>query len=90
MNVKIKAPLTALCSRCKKKLETLKMEKVSFKQMKDGTKEDYELLGRYEERFVKDLPDRLLEMLKGLDSSLDGYQISRLEHRPGEVVHRVA
>ena len=56
------------------------MEKVSFKQMKDGTKEDYELLGRYEERFVKDLPDRLLEMLKGLDSSLDGYQISRLEH----------
>ena len=56
------------------------MEKVSFKQMKDGTKEDYELLGRYEERFVKDLPDRLLKMLKGLDSSLDGYQISRLEH----------
>ena len=56
------------------------MEKVSFKQMKDGTKEDYELLGRYEERFVKDLPDRLLEMLKGLESSLDGYQISRLEH----------
>ena len=56
------------------------MEKVSFRQMKDGTKEDYELLGRYEERFVKDLPDRLLEMLKGLDSSLDGYQISRLEH----------
>ena len=46
------------------------MEKVSFKQMKDGTKEDYELLGRYEERFVKDLPDRLLEMLKGLDLSL--------------------
>ena len=60
------------------------MEKVSFKQMKDGTKEDYELLGRYEERFVKDLPDRLLEMLKGLDSSLDGYQISRLENLADE------
>ena len=31
------------------------MEKVKFTQMKDGTKEDYDLLTKYEEKFSKDL-----------------------------------
>ena len=56
------------------------MEKVKFTQMKDGTKEDYDLLSQYEEKFSKDLPDRVLEALKNLDSSVDGYQVTRLEH----------
>ena len=56
------------------------MEKVKFTQMKDGTKEDYDLLSKYEEKFSKDLPDRILEALKNLDSSVDGYQVTRLEH----------
>ena len=56
------------------------MKKVKFTQMKDGTKEDYELLSKYEEKFSKDLPDRVLEALKNLDSSVDGYQVTRLEH----------
>ena len=56
------------------------MKKVKFTQMKDGTKEDYDLLSRYEEKFSKDLPDRVLEALKNLDSSVDGYQVTRLEH----------
>ena len=56
------------------------MKKVKFTQMKDGTKEDYELLSKYEEKFLKDLPDRVLEALKNLDSSVDGYQVTRLEH----------
>ena len=56
------------------------MKKVKFTQMKDGTKEDYDLLSRYEEKFSKDLPDRILEALKNLDSSVDGYQVTRLEH----------
>ena len=56
------------------------MEKVKFTQMKDGTKEDYDLLSKYEEKFSKDLPDRVLEALKNLDSSVDGYQVTRLEH----------
>ena len=56
------------------------MKKVKFTQMKDGTKEDYDLLSKYEEKFSKDLPDRVVEALKNLDSSVDGYQVTRLEH----------
>ena len=56
------------------------MKKVKFTQMKDGTKEDYDLLSKYEEKFSKDLPDRVLEALKNSDSSVDGYQVTRLEH----------
>ena len=56
------------------------MEKVKFTQMKDGTKEDYNLLSKYEEKFSMKLPDRILEALRNLDSSLDGYQVTRLEH----------
>ena len=56
------------------------MKKVKFTQMKDGTKEDYDLLSKYEEKFSKDLPNRILEALKNLDSSVDGYQVTRLEH----------
>ena len=56
------------------------MKKVKFTQMKDGTKEDYDLLSKYEEKFSKDLPDRVLDALKNLDSSVDGYQVTRLEH----------
>ena len=56
------------------------MEKVKFTQMKDGTKEDYDLLSKYEEKFSMDLPDRILQALRNLDSSVDGYQVTRLEH----------
>ena len=56
------------------------MKKVKFTQMKDGTKEDYDLLSKYEEKFSKDLPDRILDALRNLDSSFDGYQVTRLEH----------
>ena len=56
------------------------MDKVKFKAMKEGSKEDYDLLNHYEEQFAKKLPDRILKFLKSLDSSLDGFQVSRLEH----------
>ena len=56
------------------------MKKVSFKQMKDGTKEDYLLLDKHEKEFVKKTPDRILKYMSGLTSALEGYQISRLEH----------
>ena len=53
---------------------------VSFRQMKDGTKEDYELLDQSERDFAVGLPDRILESLRRLDHSLEGYPVSRLEH----------
>jgi len=48
--------------------------------MADGTREDYELLDRAERAYALQLPDRVLESLRKLDHSLDGYPISRLQH----------
>jgi predicted HD phosphohydrolase len=56
------------------------METVAFTRMADGTAEDYALLGRYEEGYVATLPDRLLDALDKLKSSLAGYQVNRYEH----------
>lgn len=56
------------------------MTTVSFRQMKDGTKEDYKFLGRLEQSYIDELPARILQALKDLDNTLSGYQVSRLEH----------
>ena len=56
------------------------MSKVQFTQMKHGSKEDYELLSKFEKEFAEKLPDRILEALRNLGESMDGYQVSRLEH----------
>lgn len=56
------------------------MQTVSFRQMKHGTRADYYLLAEFEDRHVAELPDRVLSALGGLDDTLDGYQITRLEH----------
>jgi predicted HD phosphohydrolase len=56
------------------------VETVGFTHMADGTAEDYALLARYEEPFMAELPDRLLNALHGLKTSIAGYQVSRYEH----------
>jgi predicted HD phosphohydrolase len=56
------------------------MEKVAFTQMKDGTQEEYLFLQKLEHDYIRGLPDRLLDGLKRLGGSLQGYQLSRLEH----------
>ena len=48
--------------------------------MKDGDKEDYDLLSNFEEKHIKGTADRVIKVLKSLDNSLGGYKISRLEH----------
>jgi predicted HD phosphohydrolase len=56
-------------------------ETVSFTQMKDGTREDYELLEQLEKPFVAGTADRLLkELAAQADETLSGYKITRLEH----------
>mgnify|MGYP001030501118 CR=1 FL=1 len=55
-------------------------ETVSFTRMADGTREDYQLLSRYEDDYARGLPGRLLEALEKLRHSIGGYQVSRLEH----------
>ena len=56
------------------------MPKVSFKEMKNGTKEDYILLDKHEKKFVEGTADRILKFMSGLTETLEGYQVSRLEH----------
>jgi predicted HD phosphohydrolase len=56
-------------------------ETVSFTQMKDGTKADYELLERLEKPYVALTADRVLDELRRQgDPTLEGYRITRLEH----------
>ena len=56
------------------------MNQVKFSQMKDGDKEDYELLIKFEDKFNEGTAERIIRVLKGLESSLGGYKVSRLEH----------
>ena len=56
------------------------MKKVSFTEMKNGTKEDYLFLDKHEKNFASKTADRILKFMSGLTETLEGYQVSRLEH----------
>ena len=56
------------------------MDKVKFVEMKDGDKEDYDLLAKLEDKYIEGTADRVIRILKSLESSLGGYLVSRLEH----------
>ena len=56
------------------------MKKVSFTEMKNGTKEDYLFLEKHEKNYVRKTADRILKYMSGLTKTLEGYPISRLEH----------
>ena len=56
------------------------MEKVKFTQMKYGTREDYLLLEKHEKKYIEGTADRLIKFMSSLNSTLEGYQVSRLEH----------
>ena len=56
------------------------MKTVNFTQMKDGNKDEYLLLDKYEQDYINGTADRILTFMKGLTKTLEGYKISRLEH----------
>ena len=56
------------------------MKKVSFKEMSKGTKEDYIFLDKHEKNFASKTADRILKFMSNLTETLEGYQVSRLEH----------
>ena len=56
------------------------MEKVKFTQMKDGTLEEYLLLDKHEKKYIEGTADRLINFMSGLSNTLEGYQVTRLEH----------
>ena len=56
-------------------------EHVDFVSMKDGTREEYELLARLEKPYLALTADRVLgELKRAGDATLEGYKITRLEH----------
>jgi len=56
------------------------MSTVKFTKMKNGSKEDYLLLDKYEKKYIDGTADRILKFMSGLNFTLDGYKITRLEH----------
>jgi predicted HD phosphohydrolase len=56
------------------------LKTVEFTQMKHGNRAEYALLHTLESDYIRALPERLLQALSRLGDSLQGYQVSRLEH----------
>jgi len=56
------------------------MKKVSFIEMKYGTKEDYLFLDKNEKDFANKTAERIINFMSKMTQTLEGYQISRLEH----------
>ena len=54
------------------------MKTVNFTEMKSGTKDEYLLLDKYEQEYINGTADRILNFMKGLNSTLEGYKITLL------------
>ena len=54
------------------------MKTVNFTEMKNGTKEDYELLEKFEKNFERQTAERVLNYLSKQTTTLEGYKITRL------------
>jgi predicted HD phosphohydrolase len=48
--------------------------------MKDGSQEDYLLLDKYEQEYINGTASRIINFMSKLNSTLEGYKITRLEH----------
>ncbi len=53
---------------------------VSFTEMKNGTKEDFELIRENDLQTAQSLPDKIISHLQLLEEDDGAYQISRLDH----------
>lgn len=56
------------------------MNTVTFTQMMDGTKEEYELIAEQGKAFTAGLPDRVLSAMAELDRDATAYRVTRLTH----------
>ena len=54
------------------------MSNVKFTAMKNGSKEDYLLLEKYEQEYINGTAERILNFMSGLNSTLEGYKITQL------------
>jgi len=55
-------------------------QQTSFTAMRDATREDYQVIGRHNARFFRELPGRVLDHLKLLELDTGGYAVTRLTH----------
>ena len=55
-------------------------ERAKFREMKEGTREDWALIGGEYMAFARGLPDRVLDHLRLLDGDFGGFPVHRLEH----------
>jgi predicted HD phosphohydrolase len=56
------------------------MDAVNFRQMKDGTREEYEFLTDLVYDHHRHTADRLLEAMAELEQGISGYRVTRLGH----------
>ncbi len=56
------------------------MDVVRFTRMEDGTREEYELLGRLEAQYARETADRVLAYFSAQAETLEGYRVSRQQH----------
>ena len=55
-------------------------QSATFRQMKDGSREEFLLIEELERPYVAALPDRLLAALQKLATGLEGFTVDRLTH----------
>ena len=56
------------------------MKKVSFTEMKKGTKDDYLLLDKHEKDYASKTAERILKFMSGLTDTLEGYKAVSYTH----------
>jgi len=52
----------------------------TFTAMRDATREDYQVIARYDAQFFSGLPGRILDHLRLLSGTTGGYAVDRLTH----------
>lgn len=55
-------------------------QKAAFTRIDASTREDWQIVLRYDEQHLADVPDRLLAMLRRMGEGEQPYQVTRLEH----------
>jgi predicted HD phosphohydrolase len=55
-------------------------QQTTFTAMRDGSREDYQVIGRHSLEFFQGLPDRILTHLRILEGDTGGYAVDRLTH----------
>lgn len=55
-------------------------DRASFREMKEGTAEDWDIIVHEYREFSKGLPERVLDHLRLLDGDCGGFPVDRLEH----------